>query len=219
MVERIIEEDLLDVLSIYYTARIDIKNLGDENNSIEIIENSDPEAIITYPPGFDKSQGTWVILQSKKFSIDLKIKCINDGAFKLAFLTLDTRDYKNDRFPTYLDYTSIIVNGKEHLEENKLIWHDEYIMIRRDVKDNELITIHAEWKPFTSSSVYVDRIKNKLNENIENLNKEVENLKKENNTQKEKIKKLKNTNKKLEETLQKISNSSLLEIRKIKKEI
>ena len=204
------EKELLELLSIYYTARIDIKNYGQDSNSIEIVENSDPSSIIMYPKWFNKEQGTGITIQSKKLSLDLKIKCINNGELNLTFITLDTKDREGNRFPAYIDYTSIKINGVEQLKENKLIWHDELFVIKRKVKNNELITINIEWKPFTSSSLYTEKI-------IIDLRKQVEKLAEENKIQLEEIEYLENKNKKLKKKLRRIKEANVLEFMKMKK--
>lgn len=206
------DNEILKSLAKYYTSRIDLKNFGNDNNSIEIIENSDSLAQITTPNWFNKEKGKGIIIQSNKLSSDLKIKCINDGILNITLRGLDIRDKEDNRFPVYIDYTSLIINDKEYITENKLIWHDEPFKTERKVKDNELITIHVEWQPFSSSSLYE-------NKKLKNLERKVEKLTDKNTQQKEKIKELKSENKKMKRKLKEISNSSLLELRKIKKEV
>lgn len=197
---------------IYNTSRIDIKNFGKNDNSIEIIENSDSTAYIDFPKWFKNNQGSGVVIKSNKSSIDLKIKCINNGRLNIQLKGVDVRDKKDNRFPIYIDYISLIINNKEYIEENKLTWHDEPLIIERKVKNNELIRLHVEWKPFTSSSLYE-------NNKLKNSEEQVKKLTDNNNKQKEKIKELKSENKKMKRKLKEISNSTLLEFRKIKKEL
>ena len=204
--------ELLDSLSIYYTSRIDMKNFGNETNNIEIIDILDSDADITFPKWFKNNSGTGVIIQSNALSIDLKIKCVNNGKLEINLRGLDIRDKETNRFPVYIDYTSLIINNKEYIKTSELAWHDESFKVEKEVKDNELITIHAEWKPFNSSSLYENKAINKLKEKNDKLIAQ-------NKKQKEKIKELKDENNKLKKQIKKISNSSLWEIRKIKKEL
>lgn len=197
---------------IYNTSRIDIKNFGKDDNSIEIIENSDSTAYIDFPKWFKNNQGSGVIIKSNKSSIDLKIKCINDGTLNIFLKGVDVRDKNNNRFPVYIDYTSLIINNKEQLKENKLIWHDEPLKIIRKVKDNELITIHVEWKPFSSSSLYE-------NKKINDLEEKLEELKNEMNEKIKELEDLEEENENFKRKLNLISNSSLREFRKMKKEL
>lgn len=203
------EEELLKSLEKYYTSRIDIRNFGNEDNTIEIITKSDLDAKIKFPKWMESEKGKGMSIESNKLSIDLKIKCINDGKLKIFFRSQDIKDKENNRFPVYIDYTSLIINKKEYITENQLTWFDDSFTITKDVKDNELITIHAEWMPFTKSSLYE-------NKKLIKLEKEFEKLTNNFNKTNEKIEELKSKNKKLKN---KISNSSIRELRKIQKEL
>lgn len=206
------------LLKNYNTCRIDIKNYGNSKNSIDIISNSE-NTKINFPNWLKDKSGTGITIQSDFNYIDLKIKCINDGILNINLRSIDIRDKKDKRFPIYIDYTTLIINSKEYITENKLTWHDEPYIIKKDVKNNELITIHVEWQPFSSSSLY-ENMKSK------NLEEKVKKLTDNNNKQKEKIEEqeneineLKTKNEKLNNKLKEISNSSLREFRKMKKEL
>lgn len=185
--------ELLNLLSIYYTARIDFKNAGNYTNSIEVIDSSD-NLNITFPKWFKNHQGTGMVITSENNQLDLRLKCIKNGLLYIYLRGLDVKDKNKNRFPVYIDYSSLIINGKEYIEENKLIWHDEPFLVTKNVKNNELITIHAEWKPFNSSSLYENKKLSELEEEIE---------------------KLKDKNKKLENKLKETSESNFLEIKKL----
>ena len=221
-------QDLINsLLTNYNTSRIDIKNSRIENNSVEIIKNSDPSSDVEYPNWFKNELGEGITIKSNVGVIDLKIKCIEDGTLRIYIKSNDTRDKNNNHFPVYINYTSVIVNKKEHLKENTLVYHDEPLIIMREVKNNEIISIHAEWMPFNSkTSIYKNKTFTKLEEDIEKLTKknkqqkkEIEKLTKKNKQQKKEIEKLTKKNKQLENKLKEISNSSLLEFRKLKKEL
>ena len=207
-------QDLINsLLTNYNTSRIDIKNSRIENNSVEIIKNSDPSSDVEYPNWFKNELGEGITIKSNVGVIDLKIKCIGDGTLRIYIKSNDTIDKNNNHFPVYINYTSVIVNKKEELKENTLLCHDEPLIIMRQVKNNELISIHAEWTPFNSkTSIYENKTLTKLEEDVEKLTKK-------NKKQKKEIEKLTKKNKKLENKLKEISNSSLWEIRKIKKEL
>ena len=82
--------EILESLSIYYTSRIAIKNYGNKNNSIEIIDTSDLSAEISFPEWIKDNNGNGAIIHSSNLVIDLKIKCINDGTLNITLITLDT---------------------------------------------------------------------------------------------------------------------------------
>ncbi len=178
------------LLSNYNTCRIDIKNFGNENNSIKIISTSDSLANVSFPEWFKNDEGTGVVIQSKKSYMDFKIKCINDGILNINLKSIDIHDRENNRFPIYIDYTSLKINNEEHIIENKLTWHDELYIIKRKVKNSTILKIHVEWQPFSPSSLY----KNKI---IINQKEKVKKLTKTNKQQKEEIYKLKRKNKEI----------------------
>lgn len=189
----------------YITSRIDIKNYGSINNNLEIIKNSDKNARIDSPSGLKNDKGRGIIIQSTGRKIDLKLRCIKDGILAIVLRGVNVKDRKGNRFPIYIDYNSLTINKKEYIENSKLVWHDEPFIIRRRVKNNELITIHIEWMPFTSSSLYE--------------NKKIKELKELTIQTDERIKELEEENEDLKKKLSLISNSNLLEINKIKKEL
>lgn len=192
-------------LNKHITSRIDLKNYGSIGNNLEIIKNSNKNSSIEYPPGLKNDKGTGMIIRSIGRKIDLKLRCIEDGTLSIVLRGVNVKDRKGNRFPIYIDYKSLMINKKEHIEDSKLIWHDEPFIIRRKVKNNEIITIHMEWMPFTSSSLYENKKVKELEEEISQNDK--------------RIKELEEENKKLKRKISLISNSSLREIRKIKKEL
>ena len=205
------ESSIKTLMLNYITSRIDIKNFGDENNSIEIIDMSD-STNIQFPNWFKDKKGQGIQIENPNGTLNIKLKCIQKGTLNIFLKGRDVRDKEGTRFPVYIDYTSLKINGKEQLTENKLIWHDEPYIIKKEVKDSELITIQAEWKPFNPTSLYE-------NKKLKNLERKVEKLTEKNTKQKEKIKELKSENKKMKRKLKEISNSTLLEFRKMKKEL
>lgn len=141
-------------LNKYITARIDIKNFGHENNSIEIISNNDIQSKESFPKWFENDEGKGLVVHSTKCSLNLTIKCINEGSLKLWLRGPDIRDNENKRFPVFIDYTNLMINGKQYLSGNKLVWHDKPYLFEKKVHDKEIIDIYIGWKPFSSSSIY-----------------------------------------------------------------
>ena len=92
----------------YNTARIDLKNFGSEDNSVEIIFNSDSKSQSQFPNWFKTEQGDGLVISSDKNSLDLKIKCIEDGELKIWLRGLDIRDKDNKRIPIYINYTKFV---------------------------------------------------------------------------------------------------------------
>lgn len=140
-----------NLLKKYYTARIDIKNRG-VNNNIMVLEINDSNSKIDRPDWFNDSLGSGINIQSSKGTLDFKVKCINDGELKIELRGLDVRDKNGIRFPVYIDYTNLCINGDYIFDSSKLTWHDKPYVFSKSVKDTEIIDIHIEWAPFNFSS-------------------------------------------------------------------
>ncbi|MBQ6099349.1 MAG: hypothetical protein IJL02_05745 [Methanobrevibacter sp.] len=154
-----IEEDtinskIMGLLLKYTTSRIDLLNIGSKENSVEIIEYDDPNLIKSYPKWFESDEGKGACIQSFKGVLNLKISCIKDGKLRIRLRGSDIRDKNGNRFPVFIDYTKLRINGKNFIENNVLTTHDNCLDFYVDVKDKEILNIYCEWLPFNSSSSY-----------------------------------------------------------------
>ena len=70
-------QTLENLLKKYHTARIDIKNYGNSNNRIIILENNDPDSQVSEPRWFIDYTGKGTKITSSEGILDLKIKCVN----------------------------------------------------------------------------------------------------------------------------------------------
>lgn len=138
----------------YATARIDIKNFGDLNNSVDLCHISDKNCFFDSPKWFSNDEGVGKVIKSFSGDLTLKLKCINDGTLKVFLKSPDVKDANNNRFPVFIDYLSFKINGEEHLEENTLVSNIKPLVFERGVKDGEIVDIHIKWLPFNRNSVY-----------------------------------------------------------------
>ena len=141
-------------LKNYYTARIDIKNFGGNNNSVLILDNSDSNSEISTPDWFNDIAGIGTSIHSSEGILDLKLKCINDGELKISLRGIDARDKNGKRFPIYIDFTDFSVNNKSLFDKNKLLCHDTPYRFSKIVQDSEIVDIHIQWMPFNSASEF-----------------------------------------------------------------
>ena len=147
--------DNLRILFKYLTARIDIKNYGNSDNDIIVLENSDSDSAVDCPNWYKDFEGTGTVITSKKGCIDLKIKCVNDGLLRIDFRGIDFKDKRNRRVPIYIDYTKFVINGQTIFDSRLSICHDTpYRYFQENVKNNDILDIHIEWEPFGSNSFY-----------------------------------------------------------------
>ena len=130
----------------YITARIDIKNFGNEENEVKIINCSDLSAWINYPAWFTNAQGKGVVIQSSEGKMELKIACIGKGELKITLRGIDYRDENRERIPIWINYTNLLVNDERILNRSKLVWHGKPFVYKLPVTDSEIITINIEWQ-------------------------------------------------------------------------
>ena len=138
----------------YATSRIDIKNFGGSENSIDIFDVSDKKATIKSPKWFKNDKGTGKIINSIYGDLKFKIKCINDGKLKISFKSIDIKDVNKNRFPIFIDYNVIKINNEDCLDNNFLACHDKPFIYESTVKDGDIIEVEVSWLPFNSNSSY-----------------------------------------------------------------
>lgn len=144
---------IMKKLFLYNTARVDIINKGNGNDA-NLVECSDISCNARKPPWIKPEVGGGTIIESSKNSMALTIKCVKDGELHISLKGRDIRDKNRIRFPVYIDYTSLKINGEEMLEESQLTWHDKPYVHTKPVANGEELKIHLEWKPFDGDSIY-----------------------------------------------------------------
>lgn len=116
--------------------RVDIKNYGNADNAVVIGADN---AIIDQPEWYANEQGFGQILESTELKQRVSITVINDGKLLMNFLEADRRE-KGKRFPLWIDYKSIKINGKEILSTPVATWHDKPFRYEIPMKDEQKIT-------------------------------------------------------------------------------
>lgn len=134
------------ILSKFIKARVDLKNFGSKDNSI-IIEQSDGNIVSEVPLWWKNDEGIGLTVKSIAGHMKLKVKCVNDGLFKIFLRTMDVRDDKGNRIPIFMKYTELKVNDENILENPRYIHHDAPFEYEKEVKDSEIINISIKWTP------------------------------------------------------------------------
>ncbi len=160
------------LLDKYSSARIDIKNAGEKDNSIEIIANSDNNSNVDFPKWFNTDKGKGCVVTSKNLTLNLKIKAIGDGELIIKLKSPNIKDKNNLRFPVYIDYSKFSVDGDEILSQNKLVSHDSPFVFKMNVKDSQIIDLDMDWLPFNKDSIYENKKVHELESKIKSLEKE-----------------------------------------------
>jgi len=135
-------------LQNYITARIDIKNRKSIDNTIEVLEISDPSAVIRTPEWFKSDgQGTGYVIHSNKGRLSIKFKCIGNGDLQITLRGKEVKDSGGRRIPFWIDYTSMQINEDRIFNETICVWHNAPCVARRNVKDGEIILVFVAWCP------------------------------------------------------------------------
>ena len=138
-------------LQNFYDARIDVKNYGEENNDLILIDCDDSFSNIYKPNWLSNAQGVGTVVSSNKGNINMSFKCVGEGILEIDFRTIDLRD-DNGRVPVFIDYTKINVNNIDLIGNHFTTWHDNPFVYKQKVKNNQIINIQAEWKPLSRRS-------------------------------------------------------------------
>ena len=118
--------------------RIDVKNFGKAENSTNIAT----AAKVSHPAWFANEQGQGCVAESCGNTEKLAITCRGAGKLRLEFRGSDKR-FDGTRFPLWIDYKSIKINGKEQLTAPVATWHDKPYRFEMPVKDGQVINIEV----------------------------------------------------------------------------
>ena len=149
-----IESKDYEFLKKYLQCRIDIKNLGSENNDVLLIDSNDSLQSFYAPDWFKNSNGIGHVLTSNAGSLDLSFKCVNDGTINLNFKGIDYSDRNGNRIPIYVDYTEIAVDDENLVSGSKVFWHDNPFNFQKSVKNGQIIKVKVKWRPISANSLF-----------------------------------------------------------------
>ena len=127
-------------------ARIDISTpMVDENKSqFEVFVNGSEES---------EKQVNWMrnlqrdgfVIKGEGSAMEILIKARNNADLVVVLRGPDTRDKNGNRYPTWVKYTSVIINGEELLSEPANVWHDKPFIYTLKTKAGKEYKIHAKW--------------------------------------------------------------------------
>ena len=135
----------LERLSRMLTARVDIKNVGTEGNSQDVLDVSDPSASVESPAWFRDAAGTGRVVKSCAGNLSLRLRCGGNGELQIRLRGQDVRGADGKRIPVWIDYTSLFVDGEPLLSEPVAVWHDKPFVVKRPVKDGQIVSVALSW--------------------------------------------------------------------------
>lgn len=135
--ENLIVDEIKELLS---TFRIDVKNYGNANNTIDIISDN---CKISRPSWYKNEQGQGITIEGTNIKQKIIVTAINRGNLTLRFMGID-RHYDDKRIPIWIDYKSIKIDGREILSDSIATWHDKPYVYEIPVYDKQNIIIEFE---------------------------------------------------------------------------
>lgn len=141
-----------EFLRKYYESRFDIKNVGEEDNDVTLLECDDVMCTPSKPSWFTDEEGKGMVLNSIKGDINFTFQCVNDGLLRINFKGLDYRDKKDNRIPIFIDFSEVIVDGVNYVNRSRVAWHDNPIIVEKEVQDGQTVNVRAKWSPLNYSS-------------------------------------------------------------------
>jgi predicted O-methyltransferase YrrM len=133
------------------SARIDIINKNNADNEVEILYSSN-NVDVEFPGWFEYPYGKGAVLKTKEKSFDATLKCIKDGVLNISLRGPDVR-VAGKRVPSAVNYTNVRINKENVLNRTTAACHDHSYVLKKEVKDGEIVELHFEWDYYTAPSV------------------------------------------------------------------
>lgn len=156
-------------LNKWEECRVDIKNIGNENNSIKLL-GKDRNVSIEFPNWFSNEEGKGCVISSAKH-LNLKIKCVNEGNLNIAFRGHDYRNYDQKRTPVHICYNNFKINNKLIFSKDFFQWHNRPYIFTQKCENNEIIDIKIKFETIGDYFPKLNELIYALNENEETLKK------------------------------------------------
>lgn len=165
-------------LNLWDISRIDVKNQGNESNSLRIFENViryEPNLNIDFPNWFSDETGQGIQIEHTNRKLNISFQCINKGDLRVILRGSDYRNKLGERIPISVIFSKVIINHAVYLDKSELICHDEPYYIKRQSNNLERINLEVE-----SETIYdiFPRLKSffKNIENKDDLKREYDNF-------------------------------------------
>ena len=160
------DESLNKIRRLLIPVRIDVKNQGNDGNNLIITTDGK----ISTPEYLAKDGSTGYVIEYNKLINIIKIKVIRDGELIINFKSQDKR-LNGDKYPFWIDYKSIKINGTEILSSPISTWHDKPYRYKMPVQNTQELTIEIENEYYAYSKESLLDILEKFNkESLQKIN-------------------------------------------------
>ncbi len=153
-------ESIRILLDVWSFCRLDLKNRGNKNNNIQIIDKNEG-LNVSFPTWFKNNEGAGCQIISTSNEIALYFKCLGSGNLDVVLRSLNYKNGGNNRVPVYVNYVSLSINNQEMLDNDTLVWHDDPHIFNKKTNDNEIINLYLS---FDSIHDYFPKLKEYLTE-------------------------------------------------------
>lgn len=140
--------------------RCDIKNCGTMGNNVQVTESSMP---IKTPAWLQGDDGGGVMLSGKSRNARITFQVIGNGILKFIFRGPDERA-NGERFPVWVDYSSIKIDGTEILSAPIQTWHNQPYVFEKNVTDGQIVTMECVQIPHNYTDTELETLINNLSQ-------------------------------------------------------
>ncbi len=140
------------------SARVDIKNIGIKTNNVDVKTVTD----ISEPTWFKDETGAGKVIEFSALTNTMTIKAINAGKLIISFKGKECC-HQGQRFPLWVDYESIKIDGREILSEPISVWHDKPYTFEMPVVDGQIVRVDIKQRYHQYSRKELKKLILKLN--------------------------------------------------------
>ena len=139
------------------TARIDVKNAGGADNDVEVLELSDPGAVVDAPGWFRDGDGAGRVVRSSAGSLRMRLRCRGAGELSIVLRGQDVKGEDGERVPAWIDCTSLSMDGRELLDGTRAVWHNRPLIHRIPVEDGQVAEVSLSWHSHDEVALETER--------------------------------------------------------------
>ena len=151
------KKQLKDGLVARLTARIDIRNIGAETNRLEFLSISDADAVVDEPEWLRDESGSGSCVTSSAGSLDLRLRCVGEGELSLTLMGRDIADAGGQSRQLWIDYTSLVVDGKPAFSGTRSAWVGKPYQSRLAVADGQVVEVSLSWHSHDERGLEAER--------------------------------------------------------------
>lgn len=131
-------------------ARVDVKNIGEESNSLELI-SKDSRSKVLFPEFLDDEEGNGCTISSAH-DINVVLKAKNKGTLRFKFKGPNYKDENNVRLPVPVCFKEFEINNELEFSKNFFVWHDKSYVYEKELFDEDIL--HIKFKFDTLNSYF-----------------------------------------------------------------